>query len=162
MTSYISWKKMWDVIYAVEFEDADSTVAMDKLVKILRSAHGTIKVEKNKLVFMEQYDLMDYKWSTSVIGSTEQRYQTEKAQQVIERIEEERSVIKWLLGYVNMRFDGFDEIYLKIFFDRNFSDFNTQKIKVKYGINNRRYYAKMETSEYLVKRAWCLLSPPQQ
>ncbi|MEG3040197.1 MAG: hypothetical protein RR788_07860, partial [Erysipelotrichaceae bacterium] len=96
---------MWDVIYAVEFEGADSTVAMDKLVKILRSAHGTIKVEKNELVFIEQYDLMDYKWSTSVIGSTEQRYQTEKAQQVIERIEEERSVIKWLLGYVNMRFD---------------------------------------------------------
>ncbi|MEG0359798.1 MAG: hypothetical protein RR598_11085, partial [Anaerorhabdus sp.] len=66
MTSYISWKKMWDVIYAVEFEGADSTVAMNKLIELLLTAHGTIKVEKNELVFMEQYDLMDYKWSTSV------------------------------------------------------------------------------------------------
>ncbi|MEF9967895.1 MAG: hypothetical protein RR766_05210 [Longicatena sp.] len=162
MTMYISWKKMWDIIYAVEFEGAPSTNAMMELIKLLRTAHGAIKLEKNELVFIEHYDLMDYKWSTSVIGSSEKRYQTEKHKQVIEKIEEERRVVAWLLDYVNMRFYDFEEIYLNIFYDRYFFDNNIEKIKVKYRINNIRYYAIIETSEYLVKRAWCLLSPPQQ
>lgn len=161
MTTYFNWRKMWDIIYAVDVDNADAEIAMIKLIKLLRKSHGSFNIQNNCLIFVEHYDLMDYKWSTSVIGSTDKRYQTEKNKEVLKKIEEERSVVKWLLDYVNMRFDGFDEIYLKVFFDRNFLDYGIERIKTKYGLHNDRYYSVIETSEYLIKRAWCLLSPPQ-
>lgn len=161
MKIYISWKSTWDILYENEFNGANPDISMLKLIKLLRKGHGTYDVRDNKLIFVEYYDLMDYKWSTSVIASSEKKYKVEKRENLLLKIEEEREVITWLLDQVNNRFDGYDQIYLNVFFERNFLDNNIRLIRAKHSLHNNRYYEIVESAEYLVKRAWCLLTPPK-
>lgn len=162
MNTYISWNLVWPIIFAVEFEHADNEIAMIKIIKILNKAHGTYMIEKNKLMFTEHFDLLDYKWSTSVIASEDKRYKVKSNEYQFRRIEQERIVIRWLLNNVNEQFDSYDDIFLKVFFDRNFLNLSVEKIKSKYNLSNKKYYMIIEVGEYLFKRAWCLLTPPKE
>ncbi len=132
MNKYINWKDIWSILKAVEYEGADSDVALVKLVELLRNAHGGYDVRNNKIMFIEQYDYMDYKWSSSIIGSDDPQMRIQQKEELINKIQEEKECVEWLIEHLNERFYNRDEIYLKVFFERYFFDNNISKIKKKF------------------------------
>lgn len=161
MTQYINWSLIWNILKSVEYENADPDMALIKLVELLRKAHGSYAIQNKKIIFIEQYDFLDYKWSSSIIGSDDSAMRIEKKEEFIKKIHEEQSCIKWLLDHLNSWFYPRDEMYLKVFFQRYFLDRNVSDTMKKLNLNNRSFYVAMKNAEYLAKRAWLLLKPPK-
>lgn len=163
MNKYITWSDLWYPIRAVEYENEDAELTMLKLIGMLKKrAHGRFAVQKNQIIYIRDYNYDDYKWSTSIMGSEEQAYRVEQNKKLLDAIHVEEACIDWLLDHVNDEFEGWDDVYLKVFFERYYEDASVDSIKIKYQINNRRYYSIQETVEYLVKMAWLLINPPQE
>lgn len=158
---YISWKDVWSILKEVEYEDADPDLALVKLVQLLCQAHGSYSICNHKLIFIEYYDYMDYRWSSSIIGSEDPEMRIEQKEELIKKIYEEQECVKRLIKDLNERFYNRDEIYLKVFFEKYFLNNTVSKIKKKFNIHNDRYYVIMKNAQYLAKRSWLLLKPPK-
>lgn len=161
MDKYINWSDIWSVLKKVEYEDYDPDFGMNDLVGLLKKAHGIYEVKNNELVFVENYDFSDYRWTSSIIGSDDQHLKIEQNKKLLSHINSERECISWLLNQINESFCDHDENYLKVFYDRYMMNNNVENILEKYRINRKRFYTIMENAEYLVKKAWLLFTPPK-
>ena len=159
MDKYISWDETWQVLEDREREIIDETVAFDRLVKIFKQAHGTYLLKNGKIIFEGDYDLLDYRYSTSVIGSEEQKWRVEQSKKLLDRVNEERDVLDFYLDRINSTFEPYKPIFLELLYERYFQAMKTEDIQKKYRINKKRYYYVMETSEYWFKEATLILKP---
>lgn len=159
-TKYISFDDIWNILSDVEYNNGDPSLALVSMCELLMRTGVSIFVNNNELVALVDFDYSDYKYSTSVIGGEDEKYRTETMKQQVDRIAEAKRCIEWITGHINFRFHKHDPIYLNVFYERYFLNQNINDIKKKYAMNNKRYYAIIETAEYLAKRAWLLITPP--
>lgn len=159
MDRYINFSDLWKILKGVEYDNEDSDLALQSLINLLKSAHGSYDIRNNKLIFIEHYDYLDYKYSSSIIGSEDEKLKIMQKEKLLFKIESEREVILWMLNRFNDCFYECDESYLEVFYDRYFLNCDVRYIFDKYRINRKKYYRIMENAEYLAKRAWLLLKP---
>lgn len=159
MDRYINFSDLWKVLKGVEYEGEDTDLALQNLINLLKLAHGSYDIRDNQLIFIEHYNYLDYKYSSSVIGSDDEKLRVEQKEKLLFKIESERSVILWMLNKLNDCFYDHDEVYLEVFYDRYFLNCDVRHIFEKYRINRKKYYRIMENAEYLAKRAWLLVEP---
>lgn len=105
---------------------------------------------------------MDYRYSTSVIGSDHIDWKVEQSKKLSDRINEERDVLAFYLDRINSTFKPYSPIFLELLYDRYFDDMTVREILKKRRINNKRYYRVIEGSEYWFKEATLILKPSPQ
>lgn len=159
MDYYVNWDDAWKIVWDRELEEIDENIAFEKFLVLLKKAHGRWLVCDNKLIFREEYDHMDYHFSTSVIGSEDYRWRVEQAETLRKKIDEERNVIAYLLELINDEFEKYEPLFLNIFYDRFFVGMRTEDIQRKYGISKKKYYATMEGSEWLFRNGLLIIKP---
>ncbi|MFV0380921.1 MAG: hypothetical protein ACK5KR_01600 [Breznakia sp.] len=162
MDKYISWDEVWKISFDREKEVIDETTAFHKFVNVFKHIHGGFVLQNKKIVFKENYDLKDYRYSTSIIGSNNERWKVEQFKRLLEQIHEEQDVIDFYLKRINSIFKPYKPIFLELLYDRYFQSMKIENIQKKYKINNKKYYYIIESSEYLFKDAVMILKPPPQ
>ncbi|MDQ0363238.1 hypothetical protein [Breznakia pachnodae] len=162
MDKYINWDETWQVLEDRDRDRIDETTAFNRLINIFKQAHGSYLLQNGKIVFRENYDLMDYRYSTSVIGSDNKDWKVEQSKKLSDRINEERDVLAFYLDRINSTFKSYSPIFLELLYDRYFDDMTVREILKKREINNKRYYYVIESSEYLFKEATLILKPSPQ
>lgn len=162
MDKYISWDETWQVLEDRDRDRIDETTAFNRLINIFKQAHGSYLLQNGKIVFRENYDLMDYRYSTSVIGSDNKDWKVEQSKRLSNRINEERDVLAFYLDRINSTFKPYKTIYIELLYDRYFQDMKTEDIQRKYRINKKKYYHFIECSEYWFKEAILILKPSPQ
>lgn len=160
MNKYITWKETWAILEARELDKIDETTAFYRFINVLRLGFGRYTMINNQLVFIEMENPMNYKYSTSVIGSDHPTWKVEKGKMLVDRIVEERDVVDFYLERINDEFSQYKKIYLPLFFDRYFNSLSVNDIQKKYNISKRKYYSLMEAAEHCFKKAVMIWKPP--
>ncbi|MEG2684790.1 MAG: hypothetical protein RR929_01870 [Erysipelotrichaceae bacterium] len=159
MRKYLNCGSFWKVIEDVEYNNLEPDVGFMKIIKLLLSANGTYFIHCNELIFVENYDYMDYKYSSSIIGSSDDQLRIEKADVLLSKINDERYAIQLFVKNINSYFKDYDPICLKLFFENYLCEYKVRKISKINSISNSTYYDYIDCAEYLFKRAFCLYTP---
>lgn len=155
---YITWNKLFNIIYESYTRRKDEQIALMELVELLITANGYYSIEGKKIVFNEYYEYDNYKYSTSIIGSEE--YRTENFKNYLEKIQIERECVYWMLDRLHKIFSDWPVIYIEIFFLRYLKKSKIKAILEECCISQKTYYELIEVIDYLVMKAWLLWCPP--
>lgn len=164
MDRYVNFDDLWAILKAVEYEGKDADEALVEIINLLKRVHGAFKVKDNKFEFIERYNLLDYKYSGCIIGSDDEQLRIESNKKLLDKIDEEKRVVDWLISRLNEEFKLFrdEEVYLKVFHERYFKELTVRNLLNKYKINNKKYYRIIIVVEHLAQEAWLLFRYPPE
>ncbi|MEG0411164.1 MAG: hypothetical protein RR538_09425 [Erysipelotrichaceae bacterium] len=162
MQTYVKMNDLYNIVYDANYNYVDENVAMERIMELFNNRSGKFSIINGELQFTPNYDRMNYKWSTSVIGSDNEKYKVENQKKLFDAIEEEIATFEYIIDDINNCMKGYPKEMKEMFVRRYINNEKVRFILSKMHISRKYYYKYIEAGEWLFKTEIGIKNPPKQ